>query len=65
MISRLTASAAVFAVLATATLSYATGSHQAGIAAAAAATATTAKQVRIVQLEHVVVTAKRLPQAIR
>ena len=58
MISRLTASAAVFAILATATLSYATGSHQAGIAS-------TAKQVRIVQLEHVVVTAKRLPQAIR
>ena len=55
MISRLTALAATFAILATATLSYATSVHQATPVAPAAE----AKQVRIVQLERVVVIAKR------
>ena len=55
MISRLTASAALFAVLATASLAFAATEHQAGQGLA--------KQVRTVQLERVVVTAKRLPQA--
>ena len=56
MISRLTTFAATFAVLATATLSYATTVHQAAVAAPVAA----AKQVRIIELERVVITAKRL-----
>jgi hypothetical protein len=55
MISRLTALAATFAILATATLTYAASAHQATLAAPAAA----AKSTRIVQLERVVVTAKR------
>ena len=55
MISRLTSIATVFAILATATLSYAASVHQ-----ASAALPTAAKQVRIVELERVVVTAKRL-----
>ena len=55
MISRLTALAATFAILATATLSYAASVHQTTLAAPAAAV----KQVRIVQLEPVVITAKR------
>ncbi len=56
MISRLTTLATCFAVLATATLSYAASTQQTTIAAPAAV----AKQVRIVELERVVVTAKRL-----
>ena len=56
MISRLTAFAATFAILATATLSYATAVHQAVVAAPPVA----AKQVRIIELQRVVVTAKRL-----
>jgi hypothetical protein len=56
MISRLTTLAATFAVLATASLAYATGSHQ----AASVAPASAAKQVRVVQLQTVVITAKRV-----
>ena len=56
MISRLTALSATFAILATATLSYAASVQQ---AAAAAPATTAAKPMRIVQLETVVVTAKR------
>lgn len=56
MISRLTALSATFAILATATLSYAASVQQ---AAAAAPATTAAKPMRIVQLERVVVTAKR------
>jgi len=59
MISRLSTLAATFAILATATLSYATSVHQAAAAMPAPAT----KQVRIVELERVVVTAKRLDTA--
>lgn len=55
MISRLTAFATVFSVLAAASLTYAASAQQAVPVAAA-------KQVRIVQLERVVVVAKRLPQ---
>ena len=55
MISRLTALAATFAILATATLSYAASVHHATPLAPAAE----AKPMRIVQLERVVVTAKR------
>ena len=55
MISRLTTIATAFAVLATASLTYAAG-MQRGTPTAVA------KQVRIVQLERVVVVAKRLPQ---
>ena len=61
MISRLTTFSATFAILATATLSYAASVRHATSAAPAAitATASAAKPMRIVQLEHVVVTAKR------
>ena len=55
MISRLTAIAASFAILATASLAFATSAHQAAATAPSAA-----KQVRVVQLERVVITAKRL-----
>ena len=58
MISRLTLSALVFAVIGTASLAFAATAHQAAIAVPAAA----AKQVRVVQLERVVVIGKRLPQ---
>ena len=59
MISRLTALAAVFSIFAAASLTYAASvQHAVPIAASASA-----KPVRIVQLERVVVTAKRLPQA--
>lgn len=61
MISRLTTLATSFAILATATLSYATSAHQAALAAPVAS----AKQVRIVELERVVITAKRLNAAPR
>lgn len=56
MISRLTALATAFAILGTASLGYAASTRQAANEAPAAA----AKTVRIVQLERVVVTAKRL-----
>ncbi len=55
MISRLTAFATVFSVFAAASLTYAASAQQAVPAASAT-------PVRIVQLEHVVVVAKRLPQ---
>ena len=58
MISRLTALAATFAVLATASLAFAAGSHPADTAGAT-------KQVRVVQLERVLVTAKRTAPAPR
>jgi hypothetical protein len=58
MISRLTLSALAFAVIGTASLAFAATAHQAALAAPAAA-----KQVRVVQLERVVVIGKRLPQA--
>jgi len=56
MISRLTTLATVFAILGTASLGYAASVRQAAIAPPAAAAT---KQVRIVQLERVVITAKR------
>ncbi len=59
MISRLTALAATFAILATATLSYAASVQQATNAAPAAAAAAATKPLRVVQFERVVVTAKR------
>jgi hypothetical protein len=59
MISRLTTFAAVFAVFAAASMTYAAAPHQAALTAPVA----TAKQVRTVQLQPVVVTAKRLQQA--
>jgi hypothetical protein len=55
MTSRLTAVAFSFAVLATASLAFAKGSH-----VHASATHATAAQTQVVQLERVVVTAKRL-----
>jgi hypothetical protein len=55
MISRLTALAATFAVLATASLAFAANAHQGRVVATAAA-----QQVRVVQLERVVVTTKRV-----
>jgi hypothetical protein len=55
MISRLTTFAALFAVLATASLSFA-----ASVQHPAAASAAASKQVRVVQLERVVVVGKRL-----
>jgi len=60
MISRLSTCAAAFAVLATATLTYATGARPAG-----AAIATEAKAGRVIQLDTVVVTATRLRPAAR
>lgn len=59
MISRLTTLAVTFSIFATASLAFAARSHQEAPAAAAAAT----KQVRVVQLETVVITAKRVPHA--
>ncbi|MES2101904.1 MAG: hypothetical protein V4569_18920 [Pseudomonadota bacterium] len=56
MISRLTVLATVFAILGTASLAYAANARQAAIETPAALT----KPVRIVQLEPVVITAKRL-----
>ena len=61
MISRLTTLATAFAILGTASLGYAASTRQATIEAPAAAT----KQVRIVQLERVVITAKRLDAGAR
>lgn len=60
MISRLTLSAVIFAIVGTASLAFAANAHQAAVASQVAA-----KQVRVVQLERVVITAKRLPQAAR
>ena len=54
MISRLTAFAATFAVLATATLTFATAAHQPSVTRASQA-----KQVRVVQLETVTVIGHR------
>jgi len=59
MISRLTAQAVVFAILGTASLAFAASLQQGASATPAA------KPVRVVQLEHVVVVAKRIPQAPR
>ena len=61
MISRLTTLATAFAILGTASLGYAASAHQAALAAPAAMT----KQVRIVQLQPVVITAKRADYASR
>jgi hypothetical protein len=56
MISRLTTLAAIFSVLATASLTYAASAqHEATVAASSAS-----KPVRVVQLQRVVVTAKRI-----
>jgi hypothetical protein len=60
MISRLSTIAATVAILAAASLTFAAGAHQDAPAVQAAA-----KNVRIVQLERVVVIAKRLPQVAR
>ncbi len=60
MISRLTLSAVIFAIIGTASLALAASAHQAALASQ-----TSAKPVRIIQLERVVVTAKRLPQTSR
>ena len=60
MISRLSAIAACFAVLATASLAFATGSRD-----DASATQAVAAPAPVVQLERVVVTAKRLPAVSR
>lgn len=59
MTSRLTAIALIFTVFSTASLAVATTLRHDTPAAPAA------KQVRVVQLETVVITAKRLPQAAR
>lgn len=64
MISRLTAHAVIFAVLGTASLAFAASLHQDAPMAPMAPSAAS-KQIRVVQLERVVVTAKRLPQAAR
>ena len=61
MISRLSVLATTFAILASASLSDATNAHRTAIAAPVAV----AKQVRIVELERVVITAKRLNAATR
>ena len=58
MMSRLTAHAAAFAVLATASLAYAAGAQRVAVP-------TLSQQPHVVQLERVVVTAKRLPLASR
>jgi hypothetical protein len=65
MISRLTAHAVIFAILGTASLAFAASLQQdmSGTGAATTAATTSAKPVRIIQLERVVITAKRLPQA--
>jgi len=58
MISRLSAFAAIFAIVTTASLAFAASSHEPAQPGAA-------KPVRVVQLGRVVITAKRLPQATR
>jgi hypothetical protein len=60
MISRLSAFAATFAVLATASLAFAAGSQNIAVAAGPAAVASV-KQVRVIQLERVTIVGKRLP----
>ena len=60
MISRLTALAATFAILTTASLTYAASTRLATLS-----TPSASKQVRIVQLERVVITAKRADSAAR
>jgi hypothetical protein len=63
MISRLSTIAATVAVLAAASLTFAAGAQQDALAVPGVHAA--AKDVRVVQLERVVVIAKRLPQAAR
>jgi ABC-type proline/glycine betaine transport system substrate-binding protein len=58
MISRLTAFAAVFAVLAATSLTYAASAHQAALAKAG-------EPVRVVQLERVVISARDTLDAVR
>jgi hypothetical protein len=58
MISRLTAIAATFAVIAAASMAFAANAHQ-------GASTTASKPVRIVQLQDVTIVAKRLPQTER
>lgn len=57
MIGRLTALAALFSVFAAATITYAAGA----LPAPPAGVVATAQPVRVIQLERVVVIAKRLP----
>jgi len=59
MTSRLSAIALIFAVFSTASLAFATTLHSDALAKP------TAKQVRVVELERVVITAKRLPREAR
>ena len=59
MTSRLTAIALIFAVFSTASLAFATTLHHDAQAKPAA------QQVRVVELERVVITAKRLPREVR
>ena len=59
MTSRLTAIALIFAVFSTASLAFATTLHH------DAQTKPAAQQVRVVELERVVITAKRLPREVR
>jgi hypothetical protein len=59
MISRLTLNAAIFAIIGTASLAFVASARQ----PAAATPQVAAKQVRVVQLERVVIIGKRLPQA--
>jgi len=65
MISRLTTFATAFAILGTASLGYAASTRHAAIEAPAAVANEVTKQVRIVQLERVVITAKRLDAGAR
>ena len=58
MISRLTAHAVIFAILGTASLAFAASMQQ----EVSTNSVATNKPVRVIQLERVVVTAKRLPQ---
>ena len=57
MISRLTVVTATIIALAAGSLALASSAHREGVVASSAA-----KQTRVVQLETVVITAKRLPQ---
>ncbi len=58
MISRLTALASMFAVIATTSLAFAASAHHGKFDTPAAA-----ELVRVVQLERVVVVAKRIPKS--
>ena len=62
MISRFSLATAVFAVLATATLTYASALRT---GAPLTPAAISAKEVRVIQLEHVVVIGKRQDRAAR